>query len=261
MEAKLYEAANNGNESAAKEILREDPMLNVNWSDDAGWTALHVSCSKGHNPVITLLLAHPNIEVNKKDVAGNTPFMWVCFNGKASSVGLLLMDPRVLADESNSSGFSPLVYVASLGHLETIKCWIASGRDLPLGEPGNVRKDAIHQAKNPERNRVVNRFLQETDEEFEARAQRCALGASLLEQFKANPDRIRGKFRKELGLSHHHHHHPPPHTHLPLLSFHVHRFIHSFFLLPFDFRFCFPTTTADKRGLFRLSQRKVLCCA
>ena len=64
------------------------------------------------------------------------------------------------------------------GRLDIIKWWIASGREIDLGTPGDVDKtDAIGVAKRYGRTEVV----------------------TLLERFKENPDETRHAVRVELG--------------------------------------------------------------
>jgi hypothetical protein len=58
-----------------------------------------------------------------------------------------------------------------------IKWWIASGREMDLGEPGNEKNDAIGAATRNERNEEV----------------------SLLERFRDHPEETRHEVRVELG--------------------------------------------------------------
>ena len=76
----------------------------------------------------------------------------------------------------SNDGYTPLYYAAYYGHLEVIKWWIASGREMDLGQPGNEKNDAIGGAKKRGKTEVV----------------------SLLERFKGNPDQTRSEIRKEL---------------------------------------------------------------
>ena len=66
------------------------------------------------------------------------------------------------------------------GHLDIIKWWIASGREMDLGKPGDVDKtDAIGVAKKDGHTEVVN----------------------LLERFKKDAAKTRSEVRKELGIN------------------------------------------------------------
>jgi len=65
------------------------------------------------------------------------------------------------------------------GRLNVIKWWIASGREMDLGTPGDVEKtDAIGRSKKKGRREAT----------------------TLLERFKENPEETRYQVRLELGL-------------------------------------------------------------
>ena len=97
----------------------------------------------------------------------------------APPVRELLKDSRVKVNEPDRFGRTPLWLAARWGYLDTIKEWIASGREMDLGTPGDIDKtDAIGVAKK-EGNAGV---------------------ATLLERFKENPNEIRHTVRVELGL-------------------------------------------------------------
>ena len=82
-------------------------------------------------------------------------------------------------NEPNKYGCAPLWFVASEGHLDVIRWWIASGREMDLGTPGDVdQTDAIGVAKKKGKTEVV----------------------SVLERFKENPLETRHAMRVELGL-------------------------------------------------------------
>ena len=163
------------------ELVRQDPGFNVNMDLGYGCTLLHFACERdSRSAVIPLLLAHPDIDVNVKDKFGRTPFLLACYNGNTSCVReMMLKDYRVKPNERNNSGQTPLWWAAADGRLDVIKWWIASGREIDLGKPGDVDKtDAIGGAKKRGKTEVV----------------------TLLERFKENPEKTRHAMRVELGL-------------------------------------------------------------
>ena len=178
MEKNLFEAADEGKGSQVERLLRNTASLKVNWSSKAnnGRTALRQACVKGHDQIVSLLLAHPDIVVNPKDKGGGTPFWVACFNGKTTCVQVLLRDSRVRVNETNNDGYTPLWQAAYDGHLATVKSWIASGREVDLGQPGNGKTDAILVVKNLYNLEMV----------------------TLLEDFKRDPAKTRGEERKDL---------------------------------------------------------------
>jgi len=152
----------------------------VNMDQDGdGYTLLHRACdSDNRSAVIPVLLAHPDIDINVKDKGGNTPFMFACYSGLTSCVREMLKDSRVNVDETDNIGDTPLWYAAKNGHVNVIRWWIVSGREMDLGEPGNDRTDAIGVAMKYGETRVV----------------------ALLERFRNDATQTRHALRVELGL-------------------------------------------------------------
>jgi len=95
----------------------------------------------------------------------------------APPVRELLKDSRVKVNEPQKDGYTSLWSAAADGHLDVIKWWIASGREMDLGKPGDVDfTDAIAVAKQNGRTEVV----------------------TLLERFKNDAAQTRSDVRKEL---------------------------------------------------------------
>ena len=138
-------AVESGDAEKVAELMRQDPGFDVNRDvDGGGWTLLHHACNKdSRSAVIPLLLAHPDIDVNLKDGDGWTPFYFACYNGNTSCVREMLKDSRVKLNEPDNYQRTPLYLVARHGYLDIIKGWIASGREMDLGKPGDYKTDAI----------------------------------------------------------------------------------------------------------------------
>jgi ankyrin repeat protein len=123
MERKLVAAASSGKEEEVRKILKENKEINVNWKESAwGYTALHWACARGHDKIVTLLLAHSDIDANQKTDGESTPFLYACLNGRTSCIQLLLKDVRVTTiNEPDNYRHTPLYFAAGSGHLEVIK--------------------------------------------------------------------------------------------------------------------------------------------
>ena len=105
--------------------------------------------------------------------------MIACDSESPSCARLLLKDSRVKVNEPVNGGYTPLCSLARQGHLDIIKWWIAFGREIDLGTPGDIdMTDAIGGAKKYGNTEVV----------------------TLLERFKENPVETRHVVRVELGL-------------------------------------------------------------
>ena len=176
----MLAAVNSGDAKKLAELIRQDPGFKVNKDHGLGHTLLHFVCEgNSRSAIIPLLLAHPDIDVNVKNRSGGTPFYHAC-GGRASCVREMLKDSRVKVNEPKNDGCTPLWRAAYNGQLEAIKVWIASGREIDLGKPGDVDKtDAIGGAKQEGKTEVV----------------------SLLERFKSDAAKTRSEVRKELGIT------------------------------------------------------------
>jgi len=141
----MLAAVHDGDVKKLAELIGDDPSFNVNMRRDGdGWTLLHQAClSNSRSAVIPLLLAHPDIDVNVKDNDGSSPFYFACSNGHTSCVRVMLKNSRVKVNETDNNGETPPWIAAHYGHLHVIKWWIASGREMDLGEPGDEKADDI----------------------------------------------------------------------------------------------------------------------
>ena len=180
----MLAAVGNGDVKDLAELMRQDPGFDVNavMGLEYGnyWcTLLHYACIDSFcSPVIPLLLAHPDIDVNVKNIYGQTPFYCACANGHTSCVREMLKDSRVKVNKPKNDGCTPLWAAARYDHLDIIKWWIVSGREMDLGKPGKWNTDAIGGAKNYGYAKVV----------------------TLLERFQSDAAQTRHAMRVELGL-------------------------------------------------------------
>ena len=92
-----------------------------------------------------------------------------CLDNHTSCARLLLKDSRVNVNETDNEGVPPLVRAAANGHVDVIKWWIASGRDID-------NTDAIGWALQKGKTDVAN----------------------LLERFQSDPTKTRSEVRREL---------------------------------------------------------------
>ena len=177
----MLAAVCDGDAKKLAELMRQDPGFKVNMNrNEKGWTLLHYACfERWRSPVIPVLLAHPDIDVNLKEGDhGASPFYFACRHGRTPCVREMLKDSRVKVNEPEDEGRTPLWFAAIRGHLNVIEWWIASGREMNLGRPGEWGTDVIGVAR---RNGTTG-------------------AAILLERFKENPVKTRQTMRVKLGL-------------------------------------------------------------
>jgi len=153
----MLAAVKKGDVKELVELVKQDPGFNVNMAVDGnGWTLLHFACNNdSRSAVIPLLLAHPGINVNLKDRDEQTPFNYAC-SGCTSCVREMLKVSRVKVNEPTNHGKTPLWYAADYGRLNVIKWWVTSGREMDLGNPGDMKTDAIGAAKRGGDSEVVS---------------------------------------------------------------------------------------------------------
>jgi len=197
MEEEFWWAAYEGNVSRVRRIFKRNRNLDVNWKvSGTSDTALSSACEEGRATMMSLLLAHPDIDANSEDWWGSSPFLNACRGGRASCVRILLRDSRVRVDQLDQHGYSPLRCAADGGHLDVIKWWIASGREMDLGQPRNLKTNAIAAAVAAS-GRIVEGWL--TPEEMEKKRKQYVRVIHLLERFKENPEETRHEVRAEVG--------------------------------------------------------------
>jgi len=175
----MLAAVKKGDAKKVAELIRQGPRFKVNMDHGGGSTLLHYACEgDSRSAVIPLLLAHPDIDVNLTNMFGCTPFLYACCYGNTSCVREMLKDSRVKPNEPDDDGWTPLYLAARGGHLDIIRWWIASGREMDIGKPGDVEKmDAIGKAKENGKTEVV----------------------TLLEGFKSDAAQTRYAMRVEVG--------------------------------------------------------------
>lgn len=143
-ETSLFKAAEHGCYFAAEELLRLEADVNV--TNVAGKTALHIAAENGHNKICELLLLDPRVQMNKTNRNGHTPLFAAAANScyyaahvlikeyadptirdrhkrtplhaAARNASLLIMkdilrDGRADVDAADENGNTPL-YIASL---------------------------------------------------------------------------------------------------------------------------------------------------
>ena len=175
----LLKAAETGHVEEMKAILRDNPSVDVNKAGFISKTSLFMACWNDHDAIVAMLLAHPDISVNLLRNDGLLPFHAVCYNGRTSSARLLLGDSRTKLNSRTMMGATPLREAAFYGYSDIIRWWIASGREMDLGEDGNFESDAIRTAWKRGKTEA----------------------ATLLERFKGNPEKTRREVMEELGIT------------------------------------------------------------
>jgi len=132
----LHYAAEKGHISLARIKLELD-KVDINYSDEAGYTPLIKAVMKGHVDFISFILeegADPNAKTNE----GFTALMAASESGDTSILKLLL-DHKADPDIRNFQGATSLHIAASLGNTEILKILLESGADASIRDNTSMK--------------------------------------------------------------------------------------------------------------------------
>lgn len=113
-----------GNEDMVRDLLCL-PNIDVNLTDQDGWSALMLAARQGNEITVRLLLAHPDIQVNSVDNEGWSALMDAAREGQDGIVKLLLRHPDIQVNQISNKGWSPLLVAALHGHEGVVSLFLA----------------------------------------------------------------------------------------------------------------------------------------
>jgi len=194
----LYWAAFNGNLENVKSLC-SDPAVNVNWQSEDGFTALSYACLNGNSLIVEHLLAQPKIDPNLSSNKGTTPFSIACSKGHKEVVSVMLSDPRVDPNKPTNDQSTPLWVACQNAHLAVVRLLLASGREIDTKMISTFKnRTAAEQGRS-----VASRKTKpenETEEDFQRTKVNGPQCADLVDEYEKNPDGVRTRLRRELGL-------------------------------------------------------------
>jgi len=82
LENQLFQACLHGNIEEVKELLENNPEIDLNYESNNEWMKrrpLTIACSNGHIEIVKLLLNHERIDINKGNRDDETPFKFCLF--------------------------------------------------------------------------------------------------------------------------------------------------------------------------------------
>lgn len=130
-DARLIEAASEGNREAVASILANGPVVDSPGAD--GSTALHHAIAAGHAEVVELLLAQ-GAQIDRPTRNSVTPLALAALNGDTAIIDQLLeagADPNGLSGE----GETPLMLAARNGRPTAVAALLGGGAEPGLTEP------------------------------------------------------------------------------------------------------------------------------
>ena len=165
----LLLAAKNGEEDKFLEIFKQieenlcfPDLVNINYKDEKGYTALHYACEEGKLKIVGILLdenCDPNIKNNEKE----TPLHLAAKKGYLDICKLLIENGAVL-NTYNSEKNSPLHYVCMNNNAELLKYFLTK---LPQADAKNKDgKKPIDLTKNKEIRNLLQNYLKNNENKY-----------------------------------------------------------------------------------------------
>jgi ankyrin repeat protein len=120
-------AAERGHEGVVTLLLATE-KADADSKDSDGRTPLSWAAGSGHEAVVTLLLATEKVDADSKDRWGRTPLSWAAKRGHEAVVQLLLATEKVDADLKDLWSRTPLWWAAKSGHEGVVTLLLATGQ-------------------------------------------------------------------------------------------------------------------------------------
>ena len=121
---KLCIASSDGHDHEVDTVLSTG-MVNVNSTDDQGYTPLHWAMACNHPTIVTKLLARPETRLDITDSdAGWTGLHHACRNNSAACISVYGEDRRCnqyVLNMKDSDGYSPVMVAVKQGHFDCVK--------------------------------------------------------------------------------------------------------------------------------------------
>ena len=110
----------------------------------------------------------------------------------------MLADPRVDPNKPRDDHITPLWFACQNGHLAVVQLLLASGREIDT-----KRRSTFNNRTAAEHGRAMatrTKKAKDTEEVHERKKTNGPKCADLIDEHEKNPDGVRSRLRKELGL-------------------------------------------------------------
>ena len=159
--------AKKGDREKFLEILEQifslpNNLVNINYQDENGFTALHYSCDEGNLKIVEILLK-ANCETNIKNKEKKTPLHLASKNGYFD-ISKKLIENGALLNIYDLEKNSPLHYVCKYNHIELLKFLLGK---LPQADAKNVYgKKPIDLTTNKEMKTLLEDYLKKNESSY-----------------------------------------------------------------------------------------------
>jgi ankyrin repeat protein len=124
----LWWAAEKGHEAVVKLLLAES-LIDPEYKNSKGRTALSLAAEHGCSTVVELLLAMDGVDPNSMDSSSRTPLSRASQKGHVE-IAKLLLGKGAKIDSKDFCKLTPLVQAAREGHEEVLKLLLDNGADI-----------------------------------------------------------------------------------------------------------------------------------
>ena len=137
-------------------------LININYQDEKGFSALHYSCDEGNLKIVEILLK-ANCETNIKNKEKKTPLHLASKNGYFD-ISKKLIENGALLNIYDSEKNSPLHYASKYNHIELLKFFLGK---LPQADAKNIYgKQPIDLTTNKEIKTLLENYLKKNENSY-----------------------------------------------------------------------------------------------
>jgi len=123
----LWAAAKDGKADELERCLNKH-VIDPNYCDNFGGTAIGIASCRGHVECVRILLADNRIDPTIKANLGQDAILSAAQSGRLEVLKLLIKDPRVDINSYNCERLTPLIDAAREGHVEVVKLLVDDPR-------------------------------------------------------------------------------------------------------------------------------------
>ena len=159
--------AKKGDREKFLEILEQifslpNNLININYQDENGFSALHYSCDEGNLKIVEILLK-VNCETNIKNKEKKTPLHLASKNGYFD-ISKKLIENGALLNIYDLEKNSPLHYACKYNHIELLKFFLGK---LPQADLKNIYgKQPIDLTTNKEMKTLLENYLKKNENSY-----------------------------------------------------------------------------------------------
>uniref|UniRef100_F6YPY1 KAP NTPase domain-containing protein n=1 Tax=Ciona intestinalis TaxID=7719 RepID=F6YPY1_CIOIN len=131
----IHDFVEQGNVGAIRDVLLKHHDF-VDQKNDAGLTALHLACKRGHEEIVTTLIEH-GYSAMVKDNDDFTALTYACRGGHLACV-MVLMQFRPNIEQADVNGWTCLMWAVYKGHPEVVRHLLQEGANVHVSVSYNM---------------------------------------------------------------------------------------------------------------------------